>query len=134
MIGLEPRVGAAVLWVGHLGTPAAPADELRQIVESHGGRLSSDDVADQHCRWFVELPLGPAEREPRLAGRSGLVVGAPHHVAELIPLLDDEGMTLHRARSGIEALEAVRAHAPDVVVEAELAGADAWSPGCVAAR
>ncbi|MEJ7597153.1 MAG: hypothetical protein WKG01_04520 [Kofleriaceae bacterium] len=127
VIGLEQHPGAAAIWVGHLGSPTVPAAEIHQIVEGHGGRLHHDDVAEQHCRWFVELPLGPAQRQPRLAGQSGLVVGAPHHVAELIPLLDDEGMVLHRARSAAEALDALREHTV-VVVEAELAGAEALIP------
>lgn len=103
----------------------------REIVEAHGGRMAIDRLRDTSTRCTFELPLSEVPvRRPRLAGRTGLLVGrAIPHAKELLPMLTAEGMTIERMRTHEEAVRAIRCRRPDaVVIDADMPGALAALP------
>jgi PAS domain S-box-containing protein len=120
---------------GGLGLGLAIA---KQLVDLHGGSIQAKSMGEGHGATFVvTLPLvmlakgegahprvHPASAEtsdavpvPKLDGIRALVVDDEADAVELVRrVLEDQGATVSRARSGEEALRMLESYTPDVVV------------------
>lgn len=95
-----------------------------QIVERHGGRISVESEPGTGTTFHIVLPPGTARKEAAAAEESGqagawrvLLVEDDEAVASgMIALMEMEGMAVELARTGEEALAAVRRRPPQVVI------------------
>ncbi|HTR50632.1 MAG TPA: CHASE3 domain-containing protein [Kofleriaceae bacterium] len=108
----------------------------RKIVEAHGGEIGVDAAPGGGAKFFFRLPriadaAVPARRTVRAASPSQrlrglnvlLVDDEPNAVSALSALLDDDGLHVAAATSGVQALELADGARPDVaVVDVQMPG------------